>query len=119
MISALLFAGTVRVRARAEGVRTAGSLHCYDFVKVGVDIASGGGLYTPNTAPPPPRCDGAPPKFLTDTLGEHLSDFGRRGGFRRSPGDPEKGPFAVPGCLTGESEERETWTAESLRAAWQ
>jgi len=23
-----------------------------------------------------------------------------------------------PGCLTGESEERETWTAESLRAAW-
>jgi hypothetical protein len=23
----------------------------------------------------------------------------------------------VPGCLTGESEERETWTAESLRAA--
>src|SRR5262245_686024 len=22
----------------------------------------------------------------------------------------------VPGCLTGESEERETWTAESLRA---
>ena len=24
----------------------------------------------------------------------------------------------VPGCLTGESEERETWTAESLRAAF-
>ena len=23
----------------------------------------------------------------------------------------------APGCLTGESEERETWTAESLRAA--
>ena len=23
----------------------------------------------------------------------------------------------IPGCLTGESEERETWTAESLRAA--
>ena len=23
----------------------------------------------------------------------------------------------VPGCLTSESEERETWTAESLRAA--
>jgi hypothetical protein len=27
------------------------------------------------------------------------------------------GTLAVPGCLTGESEERETWTAESLRAA--
>ena len=27
------------------------------------------------------------------------------------------GIFLVPGCLTGESEERETWTAESLRAA--
>src|SRR5229473_1114273 len=25
--------------------------------------------------------------------------------------------WLVPGCLTGESEERETWTAESLRAA--
>jgi hypothetical protein len=24
----------------------------------------------------------------------------------------------VPGCLTSESEERETWTAESLRAAF-
>ena len=27
------------------------------------------------------------------------------------------GTALVPGCLTGESEERETWTAESLRAA--
>jgi hypothetical protein len=27
------------------------------------------------------------------------------------------GIFLIPGCLTGESEERETWTAESLRAA--
>src|ERR671923_1145280 len=28
-----------------------------------------------------------------------------------------EGIATVPGCLTGESEERETWTAESLRAA--
>ena len=27
------------------------------------------------------------------------------------------GPFVLPGCLTSEYEERETWTAESLRAA--
>ena len=27
------------------------------------------------------------------------------------------GTRAVPGCLTGESEERETWTGEALRAA--
>jgi hypothetical protein len=36
---------------------------------------------------------------------------------RRSSGSPEGGTVLVPGCLTGESEERETWTAESLRAA--
>ena len=28
-----------------------------------------------------------------------------------------EGIVMVPGCLTSESEERETWTAESLRAA--
>ena len=28
-----------------------------------------------------------------------------------------EGTVSVPGCLTSESEERETWTAESLRAA--
>jgi hypothetical protein len=29
-----------------------------------------------------------------------------------------EGTGSVPGCLTGESEERETWTAESLRAVF-
>ncbi len=38
-------------------------------------------------------------------------------GFDGSPGNPGRGIFVVPGCLTSESEERETWTAESLRAA--
>src|SRR5262245_17277165 len=36
---------------------------------------------------------------------------------RRLSGSPGGGTAMVPGCLTGESEERETWTAESLRAA--
>jgi hypothetical protein len=37
-------------------------------------------------------------------------------GFDGPPVPPEGGATLVPGCLTGESEERETWTAESLRA---
>jgi hypothetical protein len=37
-------------------------------------------------------------------------------GFDDPPVPPEGGITLVPGCLTGESEERETWTAESLRA---
>ncbi|HEY6257144.1 MAG TPA: hypothetical protein VIY51_15275 [Xanthobacteraceae bacterium] len=36
---------------------------------------------------------------------------------RRPSGLPAGGTVRVPGCLTSESEERETWTAESLRAA--
>src|SRR5258707_15660504 len=36
---------------------------------------------------------------------------------RRLSGVLEGGIVMVPGCLTSESEERETWTAESLRAA--
>src|ERR1051325_4609269 len=36
---------------------------------------------------------------------------------RRLPGRSGEGTSAVPGCLTSESEERETWTAESLRTA--
>src|SRR5262245_16965835 len=37
---------------------------------------------------------------------------------RRSRNLRGDGTTSVPGCLTGESEERETWTAESLRAAF-
>jgi len=43
------------------------------------------------------------------------SGRGRR--LRWLSGSPEGGIAKVPGCLTGESEERETWTAESLRTA--
>src|SRR5262245_22689489 len=37
---------------------------------------------------------------------------------RRPSGLPGVGTARFPGCLIGESEERETWTAESLRAAF-
>ncbi len=68
----------------------------------------------------PLRRDGASAKPLT-VYGERASGhdlvamtdargFGGSGFCRRRS-------RKVPGCLTGESEERETWTAESLRAA--
>src|ERR1700746_2704017 len=44
-----------------------------------------------------------------------ISIGGRK--LRRLSGSPGGGTALVPGCLTGESEERETCTAESLRAA--
>ena len=72
--------------------------------------------YNPLHGAPPSRRDGAPQKLLTDTRWQSvrlpsapgaLMLFGISGG----------GIVEIPGCLTGESEERETWTAESLRAA--
>ena len=66
-------------------------------------------------APSALRRDDAPSKLLTD-ISDMAPDSGRRRGvstaLRRTGGRGR----SVPGCLTGESEERETWTAESLRA---
>ena len=63
------------------------------------------------------RRDDAPAKLLTDN-GDQPPICSRGRWLRRLSGMfGEKGSFAIPGCLTGESEERETWTAESLRAA--
>src|SRR5215831_16406640 len=62
------------------------------------------------------RRDGAPPKLLTDN-GDLPSTLVGGGCFVCSPACPGEGVRRAPGCLTGESEERETWTAESLRAA--
>jgi hypothetical protein len=62
------------------------------------------------------RRDGAPSKLLTDTGGQ-ASDHGRRPKASTALRVSGGGNRPVPGCLTGESEERETWTAESLRAA--
>jgi hypothetical protein len=78
--------------------------------------SSEGAAYIPATRRAAARCDGAPSKLLTDS-GE-LPPTGSRGfRLRRLSGTPERGHSFASGCLTGESEERETWTAESLRAA--
>ena len=63
------------------------------------------------------RRDGAPAKLLTDNGDQPPMCFNRGCRLRRLSGLFGERGFAVPGCLTGESEERETWTAESLRAA--
>ena len=76
--------------------------------------------YIDRTTRRPLRRDGASAKPLT-AYGERASGhdlvamtdargFGGSGVCRRRS-------RKVPGCLTGESEERETWTAESLRTA--
>jgi hypothetical protein len=44
------------------------------------------------------------------------SDLGRKHGVSTALRASGGWDHPVPGCLTGESEERETWTAESLRA---
>ena len=82
-----------------------------------VDNAVTPRLYTPhNGAPPRFRRDGAPAKLLTIGVTRRRFrsaawSFGRLSGRTRERGSPRS-----PGCLTSESEERETWTAESLRA---
>ena len=82
-----------------------------------VDIARVGRLYSPDMARRP--LHGAMARLrssslITVTRPPILVGGGR---LRRLSGLPGSGDRPVPGCLTGESEERETWTAESLRAA--
>jgi hypothetical protein len=48
------------------------------------------------------------------TADENRLSFAVETGFCEPPGHGS-GAFGVPGCLTSEDEERETWTAESLR----
>ena len=65
-----------------------------------------------------PRYYCAPAKLLTDTRfirGPGVRFRSEARNFGGSPGLGRAGPPG-PGCLTSESEERETWTAESLRA---
>ncbi len=62
------------------------------------------------------RRDGAPSKLLTDQSDPRPISVGGSE-LRRLSCVPGWGSPRSPGCLTGESEERETWTAESLRAA--
>ena len=90
----------------------------WKFADFDVDKAVSPRLYSPhNGAPPAFRRDGAPAKLLTDS-GDQTSDFGRMSwasAALRFTGEGDR--HGSPGCLTSELEERETWTAESLRAA--
>ena len=69
-----------------------------------------------NGAPSAYGLDDAPPKLLT--FSEERPPI-RLGGFRfvGFPVRREVGAARLPGCLKSESEERETWTAGSLRTA--
>lgn len=69
----------------------------------------------PLGAPSATRCDGAPLKLITGTVKKHPTVIGCVG-LRRLPGFPGVGAARLPRCLKSESEERETWTAGSLRA---
>ena len=80
-----------------------------------VDIEQSCCLYTPSHWRAAAWREGAPAKLLTDS-GDRSPTTGRGRGLRRFPGFGRGS--CTPGCLTGESEERETWTAESLRVAW-
>ena len=85
-----------------------------DLIIEGVDNGDGRGLYTPNTVR---RRLGAMTRLRSSSLifgDQHPISVGGLG-FDGSPGDPGRGPLWGPGCLTSESEERETWTAGSLR----
>ena len=82
----------------------------------GVDIRHPERLYKLNSAR---RRLGATARLRSSSLifGDQASDPDRRpraSTALRFTGGRDR---PVPGCLTGESEERETWTAESLRAA--
>ena len=44
-------------------------------------------------------------------------DFPREEGFQRWKAPSDGRGVCTPGCLTSEDEERETWTAESLRVS--
>jgi hypothetical protein len=124
--------GETRARLRARRRRTP-SHFCtaqYEFlVTKALTIVNPQDYIRPLGAPPPWR-DGAAWKPLTVYAVNHPAMcFGHDGcagfgGFPLSSLPSEWGVEGrgkrgrkVPGCLTSESEERETWTAESLRAA--
>src|ERR1700683_5008157 len=74
-----------------------------------------GVAYIPATRRAAARRNGAPPKLFTDNGDLPPTPVGGSC-FVGAPAGPGRGTACAPGCLTGESEERETWTAESLRA---
>src|SRR5262249_32697955 len=82
----------------------------------GLQAKSPGHISASHGAPPGSRRDGASTKLLTDARWTSFR-FDRKRGLRWLSRATGGGDRLVPGCLTGESEERETWTAGSLRAA--
>ena len=62
------------------------------------------------------RLDGAPPKPSLIIRWQSFRLRSAAGGFDALWSPEGRGHCSAPGCLTSESEERETWTAESLRA---
>jgi hypothetical protein len=87
-----------------------------DFWGSRVDTDPAVRLYKPLGTPSAFRRDGAPAKPSL-IFGDQASDLDRK--YKASTALRLAGGWdhTVPGCLTSESEERETWTAESLRAA--
>ena len=81
-----------------------------------VDMPAGASLYNDYSAR---RRLGALARLRSSSLifGDKASDPNRRRRTSTALRLTEGGTASVPGCLIGESEERETWTAESLRAA--
>jgi len=83
----------------------------------GVDSPPATSLYKPHTARRPPL--GAMSRLRSTSLifGDQAFDRDRKREASTALRLAGEGTVMVPGCLTSESEERETWTAESLRAA--
>ena len=82
-----------------------------------VDKRKARSIYTPFHGAPPASARWRAYEALTEMLANRLPIAIGSAGFDGAPGLRRAGPTPVPGCLTGESEERETWTAGSLRAA--
>ena len=87
-----------------------------NFALVGVDNPAAAAYIRPSTARRRLGAKARLSKLLTDRVTKQPISVGGLE-LRRLSGVPEGRDRQVPGCLTGESEERETWTAESLRAA--
>jgi hypothetical protein len=83
----------------------------------GVDSPPARSLYNSHTARRPPL--GAMSRLRSTSLifGDQAFDRDRKRDASTALRPAGEGTVSVPGCLTSESEERETWTAESLRAA--
>jgi hypothetical protein len=111
---------SVLICVDSKGVRASAGMNFFGQQKTVtdmVDIEQSQGLYTTPHWCAAARRDGAPAKLLTDSGDRSPTTQSRGRGLRRFPGF-RGGGSCTPGCLIGESEERETWTAESLRVAW-